>query len=478
LLFRTAVLTTLLTLSLTPLWTAGPPPGSPRALAILDRQVVVGTDRGLYRVGPTGYEPLFTRSGVRDLAAGGGKLVAATEVGLYEWDARDPMPRARDVGAGAEVHSVAVAPQGTVWVATEVGLFVREDAGPFRRVSEIPATRARAVRLAGEEVWLATPGTLWVRRPGEPFRPVRRGLSEGWWEVVGAVDDGSATFVAVPRGLWRVDRTRLDRLAAGVQPVHAICRSAGALWLAAREGIFVMEGGTPRLQRSLNSVSSVEAFDLESGDGRVWVAARQGILSFEPRASARVHSGPAPYRAPLPASGGMAAVHRAVLAYLGISPARLREADRRARRAWMWPELHAGFSLDRDRGHQSDRDEAVSSGALWRLRDAERDRATDLRFELELSWELDRIVSPDDTLAVSRERREIVELVERVLDRVNQTYFERERVLQKLERSAEGDDPEALTLRLRELTAALDGWTGGAFTRLLEGSPPRLGRSP
>jgi hypothetical protein len=275
-----------------------------------------------------------------------------------------------------------------------------------------------------------------------------------------------------------VERNRLDRLDAGVRPVRAICKSAGALWLAAREGIFVLEGGETPLRRSLESVSSVEAFDLTSGDDRVWVAARQGILSFEPRASARIHSGPAPYRPPAPGPGGMAAVHRAVLTYLGISPARLHEVDRRARRAWLWPELQAGLTLDRQRGHQSDRDEAVTGGALWRLHDAERDRATDLRFEVELSWELDRIVAPNDALAISRERREIVELVERVLDRVNQTYFERERVLQRLERLAEGDDAEALTLRLRELTAALDGWTGGAFTRLLESSPHRLGRSP
>jgi hypothetical protein len=173
-------------------------------------------------------------------------------------------------------------------------------------------------------------------------------------------------------------------------------------------------------------------------------------------------------------------VHRAVLAYLGLSPHRLHALERKARASAFWPAIRATLAADRDRARTLEHDESVTGGSLWRLRDSERGKDSALAFQLQLSWDLSRLAEPSDVLAVSRERREVVELVERVLDRVNRIYFERAQVLSHLE-SVPADRAEeraALVLKARELTATLEGLSGGAFSRVIDGAAERSVRSP
>lgn len=476
------MLAQLLGLALDPVWVAGLPPGEPRAIALAGPRVLVGTEQGLYGSGPTGYEPLLTRGAVRDLSARAGAWLVATDVGLYEW--REPEGRvlARSVAAGADVRAVALAADATAWVATEVGLFMRPPgAEGFERVAEIPASATHAVRLAGEEVWVGERGTLWVRRGAGPFTAVQRGAPEGWWEIVDAVRTEHSTLLAVPEGLWRVEGHEAERIEIGLKGLRALCARGEQVWIASAQGVFAWTppalGQSPTLAPL---VASVEAVDFASGPDRVWVVSRQGILALGGSSSVRggLLDGSAFRSDTTPQS--VRTVQRAALLYLGLSPARFADLDRRARWSGAWPELRAGFLGDRDRGRTLDHDESVSGGSVFQLLDAGRDSGSEYRLELELSWDLERLASPSDAIAISRERREVVELAERILDRVNQTFFERERAVSRLEglpADAEAERSD-LALRVRELTAALDGWTGGAFSRLAADSPTAPGSSP
>jgi hypothetical protein len=459
---------------LSPLWVGSLPPGDPHAIALLGSRLFVGTDRGLYRAGEAGFEPVFTRSPVQDLSVGPDGLLVVTDAGLYEWGEHRQEIRARAVGAGAKIHAVAARPDGTVWGATEAGMFVRPpDASSFRRIAEIPATDVRAVRTAGTEVWAATRGTLWARREGGSFVPVRHGIPEGWWELLDAVRRGPETFLAVPFGLWRVSEAGIARSDPGVGLLRSLLAHGERLWVAAERGIFSLEvrNGTPERVHPGAPLLPVEAFDLAAGEAGLWVAARQGILRLEPSSPLAAPVAEGLRRVP-PVDGRIATIHRAALAYLGLSPHRLHTLERRARWAGLWPELQASFTADRDRGRELDRDEAVSGGRLWSLRDSDTEQASALRLQIELSWDLARVAAPSDALSVSRERREVVELAERILDRVTRLYFERERALGRLG-SLPLDRPEerrAAALEARELTATLDGLTGGAFSRLIGSS--------
>jgi hypothetical protein len=209
-----------------------------------------------------------------------------------------------------------------------------------------------------------------------------------------------------------------------------------------------------------------EVGDVALGSRGVVVATAGGVatLALEARSAARPglsKSGPSEREAEQ--------LRRAVLAYLSLSPGPLSRTEARAGRAGLLPSVRATFGIDRDRAHSRDRDEVFSSGAIQNLLDSASDSETNLSVALQLSWELARLRDPDDAIAISRERRERIELRDQVLDRVNRLYFERLRVLARLAELPAGPGAERteLEIRERELRAGLDGWSGGAFSQLV-----------
>lgn len=86
------------------------------------------------------------------------------------------------------------------------------------------------------------------------------------------------------------------------------------------------------------------------------------------------------------------------------------------------------------------------------------------------TWDLAALVSSPDRLRAVHEAQDAVKLRERVLSEVTRLYFERRRLQVDVRLSPRGDARGQIEdeLRLRELTAALDGWTGGRFAAALD----------
>ena len=97
----------------------------------------------------------------------------------------------------------------------------------------------------------------------------------------------------------------------------------------------------------------------------------------------------------------------------------------------------------------------------------ERERERDFTVSTALVWELGDLAYHPESLDVSKEAREIIELRDDVLDEITQLYFERRRTLRELASQPPGAAGEAARLRLRadELGSGLDAWTGGWWSR-------------
>jgi competence protein ComEA len=98
------------------------------------------------------------------------------------------------------------------------------------------------------------------------------------------------------------------------------------------------------------------------------------------------------------------------------------------------------------------------------------------RLLLEARWDLDRLIFDREEMAVSREAVRAANLRDRVLEEVTRRYFERRRLQVDLELSPPTDlsDRVRKELRLQELTADIDAFTGGWFSEKLE----KAGRQP
>jgi len=159
------------------------------------------------------------------------------------------------------------------------------------------------------------------------------------------------------------------------------------------------------------------------------------------------------------------AVQRAALIYQGLSPGRVEALARGVRRrAWL-PFLELRADRGTDALSERDSDAVVSSGSLYRLEDRTRDSHRDLDVALVLRWDLGGVAYHPEAIDVSKERRELIELRDEVLDEVSQLYFDRLRVLSELSRNSQED--AARKLRAAQLGSGLDAWTGGWWSEAL-----------
>jgi len=154
------------------------------------------------------------------------------------------------------------------------------------------------------------------------------------------------------------------------------------------------------------------------------------------------------------------------------------------RRAWL-PDVDLRVSGGRESSIGKDFDQAFTGGALRHLYDHDVERGSDVGGQLELSWSLGDLVYHPESIDVSREVRELIELRDAVLDEITQLYFERERVLRRAAALEAGEPEEAWLLRLRadELASGIDAWTGGWFGRQLAAArhpvtPPKQEEKP
>jgi hypothetical protein len=470
----------LLSDAIVPDWDGIAPPDRPTRLVTHAGAIFLGTESGLYRRGPAdgrGWSLVLPAEPILDLASSGAELFIATGAGLWALRGSGESPERVALGAGAAPQSLAVDASGGVWAATAAGLFARAAGhAEFARVESLPAGDVAAVACAGDEVWVGFDGALYAGSLAGGFARRLTGVEPGWWQLRGAARRGDVTLLAVAAGVWRLDRTGARQIELGEGEVFRVAPAGDRLWVASERGLYsyaIAELGTGAGRQSL----SVAALGLGVGPDRLWVATDRGLaaLALEPAPPE-----PAPaLRDPGRHAARIAELQRAVLAYQELEPARLGEIESRARWKGLYPELRAGAGLDRDGHWDGGHDQSFSSGALHNLVDSSHAHSHGYDAALTITWELSDFVSPDDPLAVSRERRLVVSLRDQVLERVNHLYFQRLRVLGQLAEIAADDARRAeLELAAAELAAQLDAWSGGTFSRLERSSPLDDQREP
>jgi hypothetical protein len=454
-------------------WIATSPPGVVRGLALRGDVLYAGTEIGLFRSGPAGWDRAPFPGAVLALAAAKDGLWVATPNLLWFWDGEGD-PRSASLGVGARLRGVEVDADGRVWAASESGLFVRTAGrNGFERDATLPPGDVLAVHASGTNVFVARNGALWQRKDGR-FESLSAGLGLGWWELRAVARLGDAFYLAVPSGLWRVGAGSAERIDPGLGELRDVRAHGADLLIASSRGVWRLEH-PERPDPHAVPLLDAGAERLLAAGGQTWVATDRGFARIdEPARENPRTAGDAPAEPRPP----IADVQAAVLEYLDLAPAEMRRVEARARsRGWL-PRVRAGVGSGQERARDRDWDEVLSSGEVYTLFDRHEARDRGVSADLELIWELDLLAAPDDAINISRERRLVIELRDQVLERVNRIYFERLRVLDAAEAAGDSAERRAHELRVAELGAQLDAWTGGRFSHLLLDSPPIEGRQP
>jgi hypothetical protein len=164
-------------------------------------------------------------------------------------------------------------------------------------------------------------------------------------------------------------------------------------------------------------------------------------------------------------------VQEMVLAYSKTDPAYVDAWLRASVTAAWLPELQ--FTYDYDNGYDRDYNYLTSQDAGFDgASEAEIEGSgVDLQHGVQVRarWELDKLVMSSERIRVISEAQDVVKLRDKVLEEVTRLYFDRRR-LQVDMMMTDGDAKTQLKneLRLQELTAQLDAYTGGRFSGSLK----------
>jgi len=471
-----------------PDWDGASPPARPTKLVAQRGALLLGTDSGLYERhgGARDWRLVLARDDVRALAPTETGALVASGGGLFEWTAAGADARELALGAGAETRGVSVDERGNAWVATAAGLYRREaGARDFAREPGLPAGEVSAVASAGDEVWVAMDGALWSGSHERGFAQRMSGVEEGWWELCGALSRPEATLLCVPSGVWRVSAAGERRIELGAGRLFALANAGGRIFAAGEGGLYAFAEDSASAAAGHQELS-VPAYGLAVDGDALLVATERGVAAFALAARASAEPArPEPDRAlriapARPRASQIQQLQRAVLSYLELAPARMTELSTRAQRAGLWPELRTSLVYNRDTNRGVNHDEVFTSGQQRRLLDSDSDLGRGYDVGFTLVWDFSELASPDDALAISRERRSLVTLRDQVLERVNHLYFQRLRLLTQLDAldAADAAKRETLELDAAEIAAQLDAWSGGLFSRLDSNSPPEAQKEP
>ncbi len=450
-------------------------------------ELVLGREDGAWLASPPGGEPpipVLHRGAVIDLRVdGAGQLWVATERGLFLRRA-DGAWQEQQLGAGAsrEVRRLVAGPGGSIACATAAGAFLRHPDGVWRRLDGIlprEDVTALAFRADGGAVWLVSAGDLHAARlEGFVAHEGRRlSLPEGREAVVDLLPGEATLWVLTERRLLQLDGAdhfEVERLplAPGAGALR-LARAHGRLWVATDRGLIGQ--GADRWNPAPGGLANAGIAALAGGPDRLLTAGERGVhrlvtaLPVPTSQRTRLPAGPSPWEG----EPGIAAVRLAALRYLELDRGPIRSMAARARaRGWL-PEVELRGGYGGLRRRSADWDQTFSSGEDRLFFDRDQQRTRDFDVQAVLRWELGDTVYHAEELDIAKERREVIELRDEVLDELQQIFFERRRVLLSLVTQSDPREPETARLRLRaaELAAGLDAWTGGWWSRASLASP-------
>ncbi|MBI5415328.1 MAG: four helix bundle protein [Candidatus Omnitrophica bacterium] len=405
---------------------------SRKCLAILrvEETLYLGTGGGLFYKParentwvPVGNE--LSRKAVNHIASGGRFIYFATDDAVYDLD--------RKTSGYSRIFTAGIAPAAAVDESGVVSESEGEAARPlvrFVRVAQdddttIYVATARGIYLSGDR------GAHWRLLANPPV-----GLETLNAFIILGEEEDQRLLVGTKGGAFLFDDGRWTPMYQGMETnrVNDLVKDArGRVYAATDAGVFYLSTGQALSSASANFFTQTQnphRFDL-----------------FPPSGNK---------------SGGdtdptIQQVHRWAIAYAEVDPQKIKSWRSLARSRAFLPQLSVG--LDRGDGEVFHWDTGTNPDTLLKGRDL-------LSWDVSLSWNLGDVVWSTDQTTIDSRSKLMVELREDVLDQVTRLYFERRRL--QVELAADALEPPAQfdkELRVEELTALLDAFTGGKFSR-------------
>ncbi len=359
------------------------------------------------------------------------------------------------------VRSLAIDPQDPdrIYALTDQGLFVgTEEATTWDK--RLPTLRT------GEPV--EEPGSETSEEPQEEPEPSRRLTTlaidpqDHKRLYLGSLD---GLFVSRDAGMtWQ----RVTQLGLGTAQIHHLilhAHSPMVAYAATPQGVARYDPQENRWEILYSGLPTQAVHFLAATQSRVFAATDQGLYTLD-LTEEQLAQGNWPSAKEILGNfvyePTIEQVRQTAIRYAEVEPEKIQRWRRQAYLQAFFPTLKIDYDRDNDTYISS----SVTSTAT-RVFQTE-DPSNSLGFSL--NWDLAKLIWNDDQTSIDTRSRLTVQLRDDILNEATRAYFERRRLQVELLTDPPNDPKVQLDkeLRLQELTAMIDGLTGGWFSKQLE----------
>ncbi len=426
-------------------------------IAISSKEVFVSSEEGLFsKRGENGqWRHIGGKTGLRGVCLYSEGVLAWTDERVYEVTENAWLDITPRMGAGR--ITAAAAESGIVYLSRGGDIIYGkprdEDWNMVTLVFGAPDEEDEVGNTAGEEESMV-------------FAQIRDIVPSETGGVT--VSTGSGIFLVDGRSgsVSRVDTRGLPAAevvtAIGIRE-GVLAASYGKVFLRRHDGNFwipvIETGGRESIRQIISSIWT-------DGKRRMYVMSRRGIYTApagEIISPERVRYEQGRRKGALSAGPDVREVHRMAIDYAEVSPQKIRSWRQAAR----WRGILPRFVFRYDENY-SDKVEIYKSATQRYLVKGPRTKRDS--WSATFTWDLaDLIWNPSQT-SIDVRSRLMVQLRDNILEDVTRLYFERKRLVSRVMDHRESETGKVAENydRIEELTAYLDAYTGGMFSRALD----------
>jgi len=446
-------------------------------------------------------------------------IYASTEKILYRSDDKGDYWSAVFSSQGEDdvINFTGISEKG-IFICAKKGLFKSEDGkSDWKRIFEgnaghIAFSKDGKIFLGTKKGLFisADNGLTWQKDPGEISN-----LNVRW---IGFMD--AVIFVAVEKGLYKnidngwkrtfvtnraeaeYDADIVDEDNQAIKPVNSIATGKNNIFLATDSGIFFSEDMGETWKEFVNTglislkvrklmykdnlyaatnkgifmffeqeklwkplykgIPTKDTADIAiDADGNMWAATKKGLYKTKLLGVDDKNYESSEILESFNNEPTIRDVQNAAIEYAEVNPAKIKEWRDAARKKALLPNVSVG--LDRYVTDYWHWDSGTNPDTLQKGKDT-------VSWDIAMSWDLGDFIWSSDQTSIDTRSKLMVELRGDIMNEVTRTYFERRRLQIDLATSPIQDSKLNLEkeLRLQELTADIDGLTGGYFSRKLK----------
>jgi len=226
------------------------------------------------------------------------------------------------------------------------------------------------------------------------------------------------------------------------------------IFAATGRGVYVFTNG--RWQQLYEGLVIEETNAISQDfEGRIWLAAKGGIFKLATEDAARSFSPSSNPQLSFGDEPTIQELQKEAINYAEVAPEKIKNWRRQAQIKAIMPEVSLDF----------DRTVTTALGATY-----DRTAVGPQDWGVSLKWDVGELIWNNDQTSIDSRSKLMVELRDDIINELTRLYFERRRLQMELVSAPPPSEAEKMDreLRLQELTALIDGLTGGYLTKSLK----------